>query len=322
MIRPLGAAAVVCLGCGGLLEPRPHRAADGSFEVKAPVWFEPAELNDAAELELATRTTEQYFLVLSEPRSDFVGSLDEYGELTLGRYCATLGSCAQGRQVPRTLDGHAAVETVIEGRMGEVPFTMVHTLVEGEWAWFQVLAWTLHDRFPRNEPELRLLVDSFDELGPPVVDGEVPPVQVFRSTDGDVELELPSDFVPTTAEGELVLRLEQPSAHAYVVLVGVEQPELSLDEAARVTVAQAVAPWADALVEPPERRRVGAGDAVFTVVSGTDGGARVHGVHVMVGGRRGMHQLLMWTVASRWPMYEAPFRLAAESLREVERPDH
>jgi len=60
------------------------------------------------------------------------------------------------------LDGLPAVQYELRGRVDGTPVVYLHTTVEGESSYYQVVGWTTADRYTENKEKLQAIIRSFD----------------------------------------------------------------------------------------------------------------------------------------------------------------
>lgn len=144
------------------------KATDGTSQIKAPRdWKADSGLNDKANLQASNRFKEQYLIVLSENREDFAGiDLAKHSEITRGLLTKSLKNIKLEGPKELTINGAPAVQYVIYGEVSNLNAVYIHTTVETEKYFHQVLAWTLKSKFDDNKPVLEEVINSFQELKP------------------------------------------------------------------------------------------------------------------------------------------------------------
>jgi hypothetical protein len=140
-------------------------------------WTEDIEKNPAAEIVAGNRDDDVFVMVLSEPRTDFPNyTLDRYGELTRSSVARNLSGGKVSAKVAVTVQGRAGVEAEIRGGFRDgtslpdggahvANLVYLHTSVELERSYCQVVGWTSADRWDEKSALLRKVTASFHEEG-------------------------------------------------------------------------------------------------------------------------------------------------------------
>ena len=164
--------ALLCGGCGehglfGVSEPTTVVSSDGRSKLVVPAGFKVDDtLHDDAELEVSNVWEENYLVVLTESKLDFDDiTVDEHSELTLGILVDSLDS-ARIEKGPRELRIHGlrALQYEVRGSIDGVRVVYLHTTVNGKESFYQIVAWTLPSKFKENEPKMRGMIASFEEV--------------------------------------------------------------------------------------------------------------------------------------------------------------
>lgn len=165
---------IVCVGVGVAVsgwqgqdaEPTVITSTDGQSQLTVPAsWSVQEDLHDDAELEVANLLQEQYVIVLTENKSDFVDTdLDSYSDLVAESVVEAAGAEDIGDATELTINGNAAQQYEVHGTVDNLKVVYWLTTVEGEQNFYQVLAWTLESKAEANEPVFQEVVQSFKEV--------------------------------------------------------------------------------------------------------------------------------------------------------------
>lgn len=165
-----GAWLLMLFGCGGGFDkPTDVPSGSGTVKITAPKgWSEQTELNDEADIQIANIWKDMYLIVLSEPKSDFPEDMDylAHSELTRGEIMKALTDANQDAG-PNNLDlgGRKAVEYQISGQVDGTDIVYLHTTIDDQSMYHQVLAWTTPARFDDAKAIFRSTVRSVNQTG-------------------------------------------------------------------------------------------------------------------------------------------------------------
>lgn len=140
-------------------------------------WSEDVERVPAAEIASGSRSDDTFVMVICEPKSEFPSyTLDRYSDLTRGHVMKNLSGGKSGAKVKRTIDERPAIEAELRGgfRDGSTDedggtrttnLVYLHTCVELETSYCQIVGWTNGRRWDTASPLLRTVAQSFHEEG-------------------------------------------------------------------------------------------------------------------------------------------------------------
>ncbi len=151
--------------CSPLKSTKVLTGLEGKIQLTVPGgWKEEKDLNESADLQASHRISEMYVVILSENKEDFQDmSLEKHSELTRGSLIRKLDNAKISDPIPLTLDGHPAVEYEIHGAMDHINIVYLHTTVETQKYFHQILAWTLPSRYEKNRATLQKVIENFRE---------------------------------------------------------------------------------------------------------------------------------------------------------------
>ena len=142
---------------------------DGRYRIEVPKsWKEMPELNDAAGIVAGNVFREQYVLVIENAKSDFVGDLASFDELTSGGLKENLKDAEVSEPEKRKVGAYPALHRRVVGTTDNIRVVYQITSVESADAFYQVMMWTIPSRESAALPVFREVVDSFSaKAGPP-----------------------------------------------------------------------------------------------------------------------------------------------------------
>lgn len=188
---PLALLVSVTLACGLMQrikqaadkskKPTVLTSADGKYQLTIPGdWREDSELHDEAIFKASNRLSELYVIVLTESKEDFADNvtLETYTTLTRDTMKGNLGSPEATEPVKTSVSGNPAMQYELRGTISNMKAAYINTTVETSEHYLQIIAWTLHSRFDKNQAALRQVVQSFREVAgarPPASTPPTPP---------------------------------------------------------------------------------------------------------------------------------------------------
>lgn len=140
-------------------------------------WSEDVEKNPAAEIAAGSRTEDTFAMVICEPKAEFPGyTLDRYSDLTRAQVMKNLAGGKSGAKVKLQIAERPAIEVELRGgfRDGSTDedggtrttnLVYLHTSVELEASYCQVVGWTNGRRWDSASALLRKVASSFREEG-------------------------------------------------------------------------------------------------------------------------------------------------------------
>ena len=152
---------------GQEVKPTVITASDGQSRITIPAgWKSQEDLHDEAEIQVANSRQEQYLIVLTENKADFVDTdLARYGEIVSEALVENAQMSEDPETKSTTINGRPAIQYKISGTVDNLKVVYWLTAVEGVNNYYQVLAWTLASKAEDNAPILQQVVESFEEVG-------------------------------------------------------------------------------------------------------------------------------------------------------------
>ncbi len=125
-------------------------------------WNELRDLNDAAELQTGNKASEQYVIVLSENKSDLSNlTLQKHHQLTRDAMLEKMGNSSASKTVDLIIGGRPALQDEISGTQEGTNIVFLHTTIESDDGYHQVLAWTTKSRWEQYKDRLEEVTRSF-----------------------------------------------------------------------------------------------------------------------------------------------------------------
>ncbi len=145
------------------LETKRIASPDGNRRVEVPKdWNELGNLNDAAEIQVGNKSREQYLIVLTESKADLTGyTLRKHHETTRAAMMQKMTDSSASEMVELTIDGHPAFQDEIAGKQENTPIVFLHTTIESDQGYHQILAWTIKSRWKKYKGDLDQVTRSF-----------------------------------------------------------------------------------------------------------------------------------------------------------------
>lgn len=127
-------------------------------------WVDVQSLRSDADLYVAREDRTMYVLVLAEPKSSEVGTFSLTNNATQYLSFLDRGLAQEQAEVAtnmNSLNGLDAVQYEVRGNVENQPIVYLHTTVEGETNYYQVVGWTSAAEYPAARDELQTVIQSF-----------------------------------------------------------------------------------------------------------------------------------------------------------------
>jgi hypothetical protein len=129
-----------------------------------PGWKGTTIRNNVASIQATDRLRRRFLIVISESREDFTGEMDlaRFAQVTFGHLCGPGPIVEIHRPEPRTVGQFEALQTeAVMILRDRYLMKYLHTVISGERAFHQVIAWTTPSTYDRRLFEQ--LIDGFRE---------------------------------------------------------------------------------------------------------------------------------------------------------------
>ena len=125
-------------------------------------WMKRTDLNQKASLQAACKDKELYVMVISEPKSTVPNmTLEQHHQLTRDHMLQKMTNSSATQPVSTSIDNHPALQDELTGTDNRSNIVFLHTTIDEEDSFDQILAWTLKSRWPVQQQELRDATQSF-----------------------------------------------------------------------------------------------------------------------------------------------------------------
>jgi cytochrome c biogenesis protein ResB len=143
---------------------------NGQIQVNLPSsWNKTQGLNEKADLQVANTSKNMFLIVLSESKEDFKKAgkeldLQKHSDITRGILLKNLTNGKESQPKSLTVNGKPAIQYEITGTVEKLNVAYLHTTVETDKNYQQILAYTSQDDFTKNRPEMEEVINSFQEV--------------------------------------------------------------------------------------------------------------------------------------------------------------
>ena len=136
---------------------------DGKIKVTVPgTWTKLPELNKKATLQVGDKSKQMYLIVITDAKADVPDfTLEKHHDLTRDRMWQKMKNASATEPVPLTIDGHPAVQDELSGTEKGTNVVFLHTTVDDGNHFQQILAWTLKQRWQKQNQLLREIIRTF-----------------------------------------------------------------------------------------------------------------------------------------------------------------
>ena len=141
-------------------------ADDGSARVEVPAhWKSNPELNDIASIQYANLSREQYFIVISEPKSDFYADMDvfSYNNLLLENFRESLTDIQIKYLGEVEINDMAGLKHELRGRIDGLSVVYLLVALEGTDSYHQLVFWSTAARWKTGSNVFEEVLTSFAE---------------------------------------------------------------------------------------------------------------------------------------------------------------
>ena len=141
-------------------------ADDDSVRVEVPAHWKPnPELNDIASIQYANLSREQYFIVISEPKSDFYADMDvfSYNNLLLENFRESLTDIQIKYLGEVEINDMAGLKHELRGRIDGLSVVYLLVALEGTDSYHQLVFWSTAARWKTGSNVFEEVLTSFAE---------------------------------------------------------------------------------------------------------------------------------------------------------------
>jgi uncharacterized protein DUF4190 len=145
------------------IEKKEVTSDDGHLKIiTSGFWVKRTDLNKRAALQAGYKDKDMYVMVISDPKNTVSKmTLQQEHEATRDHLSKQLTNSSATEPVSLTVDGHPALQDEISGSNQGKDIVFLHTSVEEDDSFQQILAWTMKWRWGKQNAELRDVTNSF-----------------------------------------------------------------------------------------------------------------------------------------------------------------
>jgi hypothetical protein len=171
-----GVLLFVILGCSSFMdgvkkgmaggEPQIMTSTDGTYQLTVPGnWSKQTDLNSVATLQTANPREELYAIVIKESKSEFPSgtTIDSFAELAREGLKTNVVSPVITPAVPAGINGYSARQFEASGTVAGLQAKYLYAVVETSGSFYQIMTWTLANRYDDNKQKLQNVINSFVE---------------------------------------------------------------------------------------------------------------------------------------------------------------
>lgn len=146
-----------------LPEDRVMVSEDNLVQVKLPSHWNPMkDLNDDAQIQAGNARREEYMMVINDPKSDFDGTLDEYGKVVVDLLTQNLENTSVTGPEKITINGNKGLQFEISGKIERINLRYLFTVFETSSSFHQLVQWTLNSKRDTAFPIFQKVLETFD----------------------------------------------------------------------------------------------------------------------------------------------------------------
>lgn len=127
-------------------------------------WEILTDLNNSASLQAGNLSREEYLIVISDAKVDFVGSLEEHSQVTSKNLTSTLADATSSDVSELEINGYKALQNTVSGAIDHTNIIYLKTNIEGDKAYYQILTWTLPSKKAEAFKVFQDVLETFVEL--------------------------------------------------------------------------------------------------------------------------------------------------------------
>jgi hypothetical protein len=136
---------------------------DGKIDVTVPgLWVKMPGLNKQATLQVGDKSKQMYLIIITDAKADLNNfTLENHHRLTRDRMLQKMKNASATEPVRLTIDGHPALQDELSGTEKNTNVVFLHTTVDDDDHFQQILAWTLKSRWQEQNQQLREITGTF-----------------------------------------------------------------------------------------------------------------------------------------------------------------
>ena len=151
------------------LQKKEIASDDGKVKITTSgFWVKRSDLNKQASLQAARPDRDDFLIVIGDPKNS-VGemTLQKHHQLTRDHMLHEMANSSGTDPISITIDGHSALQDELRGRGKGKDLVFLHTTIDEDESFQQIIAWTVRWRWPKENQELRDVTNSFHSENQP-----------------------------------------------------------------------------------------------------------------------------------------------------------
>lgn len=164
LLIPLLLGCLVLSGCDGNRPssntPVTFTSGDGTVTVTTPGDWSKQDIHDEGDLELGNASEDCFFLLLSESRLDYAGTLEEHSDDTRSMLLSGATNVKETGPRQMTINGQPAIQYTITATLDRLNLVYLHTTIQTPDKLHQIVAWTTASRYKQYEPMMQSIIAS------------------------------------------------------------------------------------------------------------------------------------------------------------------
>jgi hypothetical protein len=129
-----------------------------------PHWVLLKELNEGASIQVGNPQLNQYLIVLTDLKKDFDGTFEEHADFTSSNLIRGIEKGQRSESEMLEINGYKAIRYTITGSVEHSKIIYLHTTLEGEKGYHQVLAWTIPSKAEASLKVFEDVLKTFEEI--------------------------------------------------------------------------------------------------------------------------------------------------------------
>lgn len=284
---------------GGIVQTNDHQ-----LQFKLPGhWKLLKNLNKEASLQVGNLYKEQYMVVLSYSKLDFVGGLEDHFKHTTDQLMITIQNPTRLKDNKFNVNGMPAMQSTISAKLNRLNITYLQTSIEGQQAFHQVLCWTLTSKRTSAFPVFNNVIRSTQEINAPAKKKVKPTgTKVAQTSDKVMQFQVPASWETINGlNDEASFQMGHAYKEQYMIVIS--EPKIDFDgtlaEYSVVTTNNILSGLADNVKSEATEIDINGMKAIQCAISGTIQRLRVHYLHTVIVTENDFHQVLCWTLSSK-----------------------
>ena len=287
------------------------RATDDKSTIKVPGrWDSVKYLNDEATIQAVYSSRASFVIVLTESRDNFKEyTLQKYSDLVRGLMKKKMERVRELGPTALKIGGLPAIQYELHTVMFGNRQRMIHTVVQGETHYHQILVWTTPKYWERQKKTFHKIVRSFRALAGPGKPRPRPraaaPVKPLRAKDGMSRVRVPMSWIAVSDLNKIATIQARSGTNDRFLLV-ITEAKAALGKAALQGYADIIRKSMQSKLQDyqetgPKKVQIGGLPGLQYVIRCSVGGIRVVYLATFLESKTNYHQVLLWTVKTMWP---------------------